>query len=160
MWCERRQIHMTQRLILLTAVSLLLVACAAGANVGLDEQWGPLAVTDPDGGMDALMVGQLVVDDGCVLVSEAGEEVLVIWPQNQTGWDPAAETVLFERSDGTVLELRDGDLLELGGGGDNIYEAGGTPESLVDGVDWVSVPDDSCLRDVVWAISDVNLQTP
>ena len=145
---------------MLAAVSLLLAACTASTDAGLDGHWGPLAVTDPDGGMDALMVAELVVDKGCVLVSEEGEEVLVIWPKNQTGWDPAAETVLFERSDGTILELRDGDLLELGGGGDNIYEAGASRESLVESTDWVSPPDDSCLRDIVWSISDVKVKTP
>lgn len=151
---------MKLQVILLAALSLLMVACAAGPDSGSGGAWGPLAVTDPEAGGQALMFGELIIGDSCVLLSETGEEVLLLWPKDQTGWDPATETILFETSDGGVLELRDGDFLELAGGGNSTQEGGGTPESLVEGIDWVSQPDDACLRDIVWGISAVKLSAP
>jgi hypothetical protein len=150
---------MRQQILLLAALSLLMVACATGTDGGSGGAWGPLAVTDPEAGGQALMFGELIIDDGCVLLRETGEEVLLLWPKDQTGWDPATETILFETSDGAVLELRSGALLELAGGGNSTQEGGGTPESLVAGIDWVSQPDDACLRDIVWGISAVKPST-
>ncbi len=141
-------------------LALLASACGGEVAPSVDDAWGPLAVTDPDGGMDALMYGELIIDNGCVLLNEQGDEVLLVWPRRATGWDEATETVFFESSDGTVHELRDGDQLQLGGGGGSVDEGGLDQEALLAQTDWVSAPDASCLRDIVWEVSDARLGTP
>jgi hypothetical protein len=148
----------------LVAVALgllvLLAGCGGDDAPSLDDVWGPLAVTDPVGGMDALMYGELVIDNDCVLLNERGDEVLLVWPKDATGWDAATQTILYESSDGIIHELSDGDQLKLGGGGSSADEGGLDKVALVADVEWVSAPDASCLRDIVWEVSDARPGTP
>jgi len=110
--------------------------------------------------MDALMYGELVITNNCVLVNEQGDEVLLLWPKDATGWDAATQAILYESSDGIIHELRDGDQLKLGGGGDSVDESGFDKEAFLASTDWISAPDVSCFRDIVWEISDVRPGTP
>lgn len=145
---------------IILGLAVLVSACGGEAAQSVEGVWGPLAVTDPDGGMDALMYGELIIDENCVLLNEQGDEVLLIWPKGATGWDAAAQTILFEGSDGIVHELRDGDQLQLGGGGASTAEGGLDKEAFLADTDWVSAPDASCLREIVWGVSDARLGTP
>ena len=145
---------------LILGLAVLVSACGGKVVPSVEGEWGPSAVTDPDGGMYTLMYGELIVEDKCVLLDEQGDEVLLVWPKGTTGWDVATRTIFFESSDGTVHELRDGDQLQLGGGGTSADEGGLDKEAFLADTDWVSAPDASCLRDTVWGVSDARLGTP
>lgn len=137
--------------IVVVAVAVVLAQVPSPAQQGDAAGWGPLAVLDMDGGMDALTTGRLRVTESCVLLEIAGgESELLVWPADLTGWDEADGTIVFTDYDGTTARLRDGEPVSLGGG-----ENTADTESWLASTDWVSPPDPSCPMEVRWYVSGV-----
>lgn len=124
--------------------------------------WGPLSVMDMNGGMDALTVGVLRVTDRCVLLETAGGETeLLVWPADNTRWDPPTGTIRFTNPPfGPEFTLRHGQPVSLGGGGDSTEEGGISAAEWVASIDWVAAPDPSCPMDIRWYVSSVVAQGP
>jgi len=121
-----------------------------------DSLWGPLAVVSGgEGSDDALIFGTIHVGDGCVLLNEQGDDVLLVWPSDKTSWNPATEVVSFDTRRGTTLELHEGDTVSLGGGGTSVAEGGLSAAEFLASVDWVSEPDPSCVPEIRWFVGDV-----
>lgn len=101
--------------LLATASALVLAGCSGGQS---EKSVGEFTIYVhggsilPRGGSDALLEGELVVRDGCVLL-DGGEVKPVVWP---TGTSIADE-------DPFTLELRSGDRLEVG---QRVSGSGGT----------------------------------
>jgi hypothetical protein len=65
--------------------------------------------------MEALLIGELLEEDGCLRVGEAGESHLVIWPYDYTV--TAAEDGKLQVRDGSGnVVARVGDIMRIGGG--------------------------------------------
>jgi hypothetical protein len=58
--------------------------------------------------------------------------------------------------DGTAVTVRDGDRVELGGGGSSTEESGVTGPDWVETVEWVARPGPSCPTDRRWRVSGVS----
>jgi hypothetical protein len=113
------------------AIAVLLTACGGvrtqvvgdGLHVYVHNR------TISSGGLDALIVGTLVTDDGCVLLAEGESRFPVVWPSGTSiaGTDPL------------VIELPSGEQVNLG---DDVQGSGGylDPEGLE-----IEIPDD-CLN--------------
>lgn len=119
------------------ALSAILGGCAEESRVADEPRdWGPLAVGPGDGKgavMTAALSGQLNIGTECVTVRTPGKlEYTIVWQEGITRWDPARKLVIIRLEDGTDVELKDGDVVELGGG------YGPKPE------EWVSQPRASC----------------
>ncbi len=119
------------------------------------DPWGPLAVTATNAGMDARNEGTLVLTEQCAFLERAGERELLVWPANQTSWSPATAEISFRRSDGQVVAMRHGQRIVIGGGGSSRAEDGLAGEEWASRIDWLVVPDPSCLVDVRFLVSDV-----
>ncbi|HEV8053264.1 MAG TPA: hypothetical protein VGP30_00385, partial [Candidatus Limnocylindrales bacterium] len=119
------------------------------------EDWGPLAIVpEPQGFGDALTSGTLQITDECVLL-EAGDELeLLVWPADRTTWLAADRVISFENTDGSKNQLRDGDAVSFGGGGDSTREGGTSAADWVEGIDWVSRPAASCPKDVTFWVGE------
>jgi hypothetical protein len=105
--------------------------------------WGPLAVANQFG-PDAHADGTLVVDGRCVNLLQATRRTLLVWPSERTEWDPQGQRILFERSDGSVVEIESGDNVGLGGGFVTIRDG------------WVAPPDEACPA-AQWMVSNVTV---
>ncbi|GAB3602546.1 dihydrolipoamide dehydrogenase [Microbacterium aureliae] len=97
----------------LVALCAVALAGCAGGPVGGGEvpASGPLAVYPrPSAGMDALLIGEVALVDGCVVVRNADATALPVFPAGDAAW-----------RDGDTLVWRDdeyqvGDEISLGGG--------------------------------------------
>lgn len=118
-------------------------------------QWGPLAVYRSDGRMQARNEGVLVLTDRCVFLNRNGERELLVWPVPETRWVPDRAEIEFQRSDGRVVALRNGQQVVLGGGGSSLAENGGSGQEWARQITWVVPPDPTCLLDVRWLVGDV-----
>lgn len=119
------------------------------------DPWGPLAVTPENAGMDARNEGILILTDRCAFLERGGERELLVWPANQTTWSPATAGIVFRRSSGEVMTMRDGERIVLGGGGWSRAEGGLAGADWAGQIEWVAEPDPGCLVDVRWLVSDV-----
>lgn len=116
--------------------------------------WGPLAVTTETSRDFALVVGVLRITDVCTFVDRPnGEPYLLVWPSARTTWDPARGAIHFENPSGEIVLLRDGDGVQLGGGGASLAgpeASDGAPEPA-----WAAAPDPSCAANTWWFVGDV-----
>lgn len=145
----------------------LVTACAACTNSpaspapASNDEWGPLAVVDaPPNGDFARMPGVLRLTDQCAMLEpDTGDLVLLAWPVNETAWHPETTTITFRQRSGDVVEVRDGDVVVLGGSGDVFSgpEALGTIEDWIARLDWVASPDDTCRTDRSWSIGELRI---
>ncbi|MDQ3691653.1 MAG: hypothetical protein M3406_16810 [Chloroflexota bacterium] len=145
-------------LILAVAVGEALLASPGGGDrSGGPHPWGPLAVMEMSGGMDALTTGVLRVTDRCVLFETAGgESELLVWPADRTRWDEPTGTIRFTNPPvGDDFTLSDGQPVSFGGGGDATAESGVSGPEWAASVDWVAAPDPSCPMEVRWYVSSV-----
>ena len=127
-----------------------------GDDAGGTDAWGPLAVVPPSAGSDlALIQGVLGVDDTCVLLDERGDDVLLVWPADRIAWDPVSRAVAFERTDGTVVTLADGESVTMSGGGSSVEEGGLEAEEWLVSIGWVSEPAAACVTGTRWFVGDV-----
>ncbi len=121
-----------------------------------DGEWGPLAVVPPADGSDgALIQGTLRVTEDCVLLSEQGDDVLLVWPADRTIWSPDVSTVSFLLGAGQWATFADGDRVTFGGGGSSTDEGGLADDDWVAGIVWVSEPDAACVTDTRWFVGAV-----
>ena len=131
----------------LAALAMLLIACgndessdAAGA------EWGPLSVLrGGPTGAEALIDGTLDVSGRCVTLTGGGDPVLLVWPADGTTWNADSRTIRYDDGD-QVVELSDGEVFAVGGGGGSVAESGMDVTEWV-GNGWVAEPDDSCPSD-------------
>jgi hypothetical protein len=107
-----------------------------------EEIWGPLAVVENAGGMEALTEGIVRIDQDCAYLDHGPEKTLLVWPANRTRWQPPG-SIVFERLDGERLVIENGHQYAFGGGSKPV-------------VDWVNKPNLSC-PEAPWLISDVAL---
>lgn len=125
---------------------------AAGVGEGSDA-WGPLAVVPrADGVAEALIEGALHITEECVFLSEQGEDVLLVWPEDRTTWDAEAGTITFRNLDGDTVLLATGDEVRMSGGGSSTNEGGVSNENWAAGIDWVSPPSPSCVTGTRWFV--------
>lgn len=144
------------RLVVLIALSLIAAACGddQATDGSADDTWGPLAVlSGPASGDEALIAGSLQIGKDCVTLEEAGgERVLLVWPSDDTTWNPESRVIEYTDGDRTV-ELSDGEEVAFGGGGDSVAEGGLPASEWVGSVDgWTSEPDRSCPAGVRWFV--------
>jgi hypothetical protein len=118
-----------------------------------DPVWGPLAVVQVTGA-DALIRGTLRVTE-CVSLAAQGEDVLLVWPAGPTTWNPEDRTLRFARTDGSVVVMRHGDEVALGGGGSTEAEDGLSGEEWASRIDWIAPPAPACLTQTRFFVSDV-----
>lgn len=118
--------------------------------------WGPLTVQGPpEMNMDAAISGRLSITNSCVLlIAPPDDEILLVWPAERTSWDEQLRTITVVNRDESVVTLRDGMSLRLGGGG--FSEA----ESDLTMVEWlrqrrVGAPDARCIPGEAWIVADV-----
>ncbi|MFW7413557.1 hypothetical protein [Demequina sp. SO4-18] len=81
-------------------VALTLAGCAAGAP-GLDDD-APVATYEwnAEGGDQALLEGELTLEDGCVyVVSPDGLRTLPLFPADRVGWDASTRTMTYGGAD-------------------------------------------------------------
>lgn len=140
-----------------TVPTLMLALVVAGCAAFDGGEWGPLGVADAQGGGDALIHGTIQIRDDCVLLDEQGEEVLLVWPSDRTRWDASSRSITFESRDGARDTFSDGDPVVMRGGGSSLSEGGESSEEWVSSIDWVDRPADSCLRDVRWFVTQIDL---
>ena len=132
------------------------LAPALGQPTAPLNPWGPLAVIPPQDGADAARTeGTLRITDECVHVEWRGELTFLFWPADRTIWDAESRAIVFRNFDGTVVTVRDGDNVVLGGGGDSAAESGVTGEEWISRMRWVAPPAGSCLIDQRWAVGAV-----
>lgn len=123
---------------------------------GTANRWGPLAVVPPQGGSDLIgLEGTLSITEACVYVEASGKMFLLIWPADQTTWNAEARSVTFENFDRSVVTVRNGDRVVLGGSGDDEAESGITPQVFLARTTWVSRPGSSCSLDPRWHVGVV-----
>lgn len=157
--------------LLLPAAAVVVLAVVIGqawtagsgrGDLGGSGGWGPLAVMEMSGGMDALTTGVLRITDRCVTLETAGgESELLVWPADRTRWDQATRTIHFTNPPaGPDFVLRDGQSVSFGGGGDSAAEGGGSSAEWAASVDWVAAPDPACPMDIRWYVSAVSAQGP
>lgn len=153
-------------LVLAVAVGGALLASSGGSPAGdLSERpgpWGPLAVMEMSGGMDALNAGVLRISDRCVVLETAGGELdLLVWPADRTRWDEATGTIHFTNPPfGPEFVLHHGQSVSFGGGGDSTAEGGVSGAEWAASVDWVAAPDPSCPMEIRWFVGEVVAQGP
>jgi hypothetical protein len=146
-WRSLALVSTAALLVLAVAVGGALLGGPAGDLSEGSDPWGPLAVMEMSGGMDALTTGVLRVTDRCVFLETAGgESELLVWPADRTRWDEATGTIRFTNPPA--------------GGGDSTDEGGVAPAEWVASIDWVAAPDPSCPMDIRWYLSSVVAQGP
>jgi hypothetical protein len=143
----------------LTVVTLVLVAAGAlvaTAVLGSRQDWGPLAVVPASPAtMEAATHGRIQILDSCVYLRKAsGERVLLIWPADRTKWLGATHTIALTNRSGVQTILRDGDQVELGGGGDDVSEGGVAGDQFLQTTEWVAAPRPWCEMDARWSVGE------
>lgn len=117
--------------------------------------WGPLAVERGATTRDAAIGGRLSITDDCVLlVPEPSSEILLLWPMERTSWDAPSRTITFVNTDGSVIDLRDGMLVRMGGGGFSEAEADISIQEWLGLRDWVKPPADTCIGIEAWYMGE------
>lgn len=142
----------------LTLAGLLFSACAAGGDqpaAQRSDEWGPLAVAEPSGGvMEALTGGTLRLAEDCAFLDTGDEDMLLVWPADRTTWNPDGRTVTLEDFNGDRGTGGDGDAIRVGGGGSTVDEGAAPGDEWVERIDWVSAPDESCPTDSRWIVGE------
>lgn len=124
-----------------TAAALCALALVTSACVS-ERGWGPLAVVENGFGPDALAEGTLRVDPECVNLERGDRHWLLVWPSDRTTWNEPDNSIEFRRRDSSVVTVRDGQYISVGGG-----------EGPV-GLPWLASPRPGCAG-IQWFVSDV-----
>ena len=129
---------------------------AGEASASPGSTWGPLAVIPPQVGTEqARNEGTLRITEACVYLERAGEVELLFWPADRTTWDAETRAITFENFDGSVVTVRDGDAVILGGGGSSEVESGVSGEAWVRRMPWVAPPASTCSLDTRWGVGAI-----
>jgi hypothetical protein len=138
------------------AVPLGSTSPSTAVSVSPADRWGPLAVVRPQDGADtARTEGKLRISDACVTLDSRSGTTLLYWPSDRTTWNAAASTITFTNYDGSLVTVRDGDAVVLGGSGDDGTESGTSGQTWVERTVWVARPSPSCPLDQRWAVGAV-----
>jgi hypothetical protein len=81
--------------------------------------------------------------DDCVFIERGGERMLLVWLSDRTKWNAATGEISFQRPDGAIASVRDGQEVVLGGGATSLA------------LDWVASPALACASETRWLVSDV-----
>lgn len=120
------------------------------------ERWGPLAVIPPQDGSDtARLEGTIRLTDACVVLEKGSSVTLLFWPADRTVWNAESRAISFTNVDGSVVSIRDGDAVVLGGGGDSEGDGDLTRQEWADATTWIARPDAACLLAAWWGVGDV-----
>ncbi len=123
------------------------------ASSAANVDFGPLAVIRPSDGTDtALTNGTLRVTKRCVLLKTDSGRELLVWPADRTAWDAEAQRVTFTNFDGTIVRVRDGTRVNVGGSGGSNAEDGTTSQAWLAQMHWVQRPADSCPLKSRWFV--------
>jgi hypothetical protein len=107
---------------------------------------GPVALIDYPVVMEAVAgTGPLDFTDDCVFLG-GPDGTLLIWPYDRTTWVPETRTIVFEDIDGGTVELHDGDMVDVGGGGAPVTGP------HVEEFRWITEPAPACPTDDVWIV--------
>ena len=113
------------------------------------NRWGPLAVVPNISGDMAANGGTLVITDRCTFLRNSGANLLLIWPESRTTWDQVGRTITFRNRDDSVVTVRHGDAIAVGGSEGSL---GGAPERV-----WVVRPHPTCAPTGTWGLNTVRL---
>lgn len=80
-----------------------------------------------------------------------------MWPADRTRWDPSSRSITVETIDGIRITFSDGDRVAVGGGGSSLAEGGQNSAEWASSINWVRRPSDSCLRDIRWFVTEVDI---
>jgi len=99
----------------LVVAALLVGACGDAPPVSNEPD--PFFATSPQGPalMTALFQGPLVVQEECVLVGNAGDYSLPVWPDGFTTGRDETGRLLVRDADGATIAV-EGEVFEMGGG--------------------------------------------
>lgn len=147
------------------ALAILVAACSPtgptatptlNASASPGDRWGPLAVIPPQDGADAARTeGRLRTTDECVFLDAPSGVTLLVWPSDRTAWTSEPPTITFRNFDGSIVTVRDGDDIVLGGSGDSQADGGLSGEDWVKRIVWVVPPSPSCSLDQRWFVGAV-----
>lgn len=113
--------------------------------------WGPLAVTALRSYGFAGASGSLRITNECTFLDGLGDQrYLLVWPAHRTRWDAEAQQIIFQIPSGDIVQLRDGQVVRVGGGVSQAPKASQEP-----GPDLVVPPDASCDASDWWYVGDV-----
>jgi hypothetical protein len=118
------------------------------------DLYGPLAVLEHTGGMEALAHGQLEVTGDCVMLRTSGHRTLLLWPADRTRWSHGEAAVLFTEGGRPSWTMRSGDQVTFGGGGVPLNE------QHLRTLGWINRPNWACLTPIVWLIGTVEKVSP
>lgn len=105
-----------------------------------DPSAGPLALYQAtEGGFSAMLEARLILEDGCLYLTDEASRWLALWPSPGTSWE----------GDGVAIKgarVAVGSTAIFGGGETEINE------EAVAAREWVATPDPRCLVDKAWWI--------
>ena len=131
-------------------------ASSAVVSASPGDPWGPLAVIPPQDRADtARTEGRLRITDACVFLEAPSGVTLLYWPSDRTTWRPEPPAITFANFDGSIVTVRDGDQVALGGSGDSAADSGVAGKDLVARMAWVARPSLSCSLDRWWVVGAV-----
>lgn len=108
-----------------------------------------------DGADTARTEGTLRITEACVFLESPSDVTVLVWPADRTTWSPQAASITFANFDGSVVTVRDGDHVVLGGSGDSEEESEFSSEEWVAGIVWVAPPASTCALDQRWFVGAV-----
>jgi hypothetical protein len=127
------------------------LAFAVWGRGAITDEWGPMAVSrERVGGDFARTEGVLRISDQCVVLESGGRDGtsdILVWWRDQVRWDPDERRILFQKRDGNVIQLRDGQYVSAGGSGGRNVAA----------FDWAAEPDRNCPPHSYWSVGDMSL---
>lgn len=117
------------------------------------------------GGDAAMLAGVLQVTDKCVVLETGNDStVMLVWPSDQTRWDPRLRMITFQNADSEVRELRGGQAVSFGGSGRPVNpRRSGDPASIegtswdafIASMEWEAQPDPTCDVEGSWSVGEV-----
>lgn len=123
------------------------------ASSAANVDFGPLAVIRPSDGSDtALTNGTLRVTKRCVLLKTDSGRELLVWPADRTAWDADTRQISFSNFDGTIVRVREGTRVNVGGSGGSNAEDGTTSQAWLSQMLWVQRPAGSCPLKSRWFV--------
>jgi hypothetical protein len=155
-----RQLHFVRvNIPALLCLAVLLAACGdddqTPGEAALGDRYGPLAVVaGQPSGNEALISGTLKVTSDCVFLQSGSEDVVLVWPEEATDWEPDSATISYG-SGRERVKLAGGDEVSFGGGGSSVQEDGLKAAEWMRSVKWVSQPASSCVTDTRWFVGDL-----
>lgn len=140
----------------LLTILLIPIACSSTTvPTPVDPAWGPLAVAPaPVDTLQALATGVIDIGGSCVTLRHGDDESLLVWPVEQTTWDPVNHAIQFTNRPGDTVVIIDGQLVRIGGGG---ALGNRQPDEWLASVQWIARPAPNCPLAFPWSVNEVTL---